>query len=291
MRETLADLIKKTGVNYEAECSLLSRMFNNSILTEFKTVINPSAQFESLIEDEGSVSLRCVIDYYYNNFDLTLRGSTRLLSDFDQYYKIEERLNQEYADLDDLLLLIEYYLTFINQMLRVLRIDVSIESMVCGIVNKHMNQLIARLHHRLVWKGAIALLVPENMIESEVASRFSADLSIKTFEYNHRSMKGKLAEKQAVLALLGTQLEPSKKELKKLNEDLSDNIFKLLNNINIRHNNTAEGGSYFKNRVAKLSANQLEELYDNLYDMMIAAFALLNVRTTIDEIAKLDFKV
>ena len=80
-----------------------------------------------------------------------------------------------------------------------------------------------------------------------------------------------------LLISLGAELEPKRKELQQLNKQLSEDIFFMLNNINVRHNNRSKKDkSKYKEYVAKMSKTRLEKWYDELYQMMLLAFLLLD---------------
>ena len=51
----------------------------------------------------------------------------------------------------------------------------------------------------------------------------------------------------------------------------------MLNNMNIRHNNRSKKAqSKYKEYVAKMTKKQLEKWYDELYQMILLAFLLLD---------------
>ena len=115
---------------------------------------------------------------------------------------------------------------------------------------------------------------PEVTAVSEIVEQ---NLAIDVIRYNHRSLKGELEAKKKILVALGTELEPRRKELQTLNKQLSEDIFFMLNNINIRHNNrNPKDPSKFKKFVSKMDDAQLEEWYDELYQMMLLAILLLD---------------
>ena len=49
-------------------------------------------------------------------------------------------------------------------------------------------------------------------------------------------------------------------------------IFYCFNNLNMRHRNTAEGDKQYKKYVAKMSNKELENWYDEIYQMCLLAF-------------------
>lgn len=55
----------------------------------------------------------------------------------------------------------------------------------------------------------------------------------------------------------------------------------MLNNLNIRHNNRSKKDKNYKEYVAKMRKERLEKWYDELYQMILLAFLLLdNVERT-----------
>lgn len=87
--------------------------------------------------------------------------------------------------------------------------------------------------------------------------------------YRHRSYVGDLSQKADILRALGHELEPRRRELDALDGPRSNDIFFGLNNLNIRHNNPEAR--------ERRSASELKALYDELYQLMLIAFAELSV--------------
>ncbi len=122
------------------------------------------------------------------------------------------------------------------------------------------------------------ILIIENKEEvTAVAEILSSKISLDVIKYNHRSLQGEIELKKSILISLGAELEPKRKELQVINKQLSEDIFFMLNNMNIRHNNRSkkDKGKY-KEYVAKMSKQRLEKWYDELYQMMLLAFLFLD---------------
>ena len=102
-------------------------------------------------------------------------------------------------------------------------------------------------------------------------------LSLDIIRYNHRLLKGNINAKKSILLKLASELEPRRKELQELDKDLTSNIFFMLNNMNIRHNNqNINEPSKYKKYVAEIDNQHLEDWYDELYQMMLLALLLLD---------------
>lgn len=122
-------------------------------------------------------------------------------------------------------------------------------------------------------------IVVENKAEVTATAEImpTESLAFDVIRYNHRSLKGEVDAKKAILISLGAELEPKRKSLATINKKLSEDIFFMLNNINVRHNNCSKDDpGKFKEYVANMTPEQLEEWYDELYQMLLLAFLLLD---------------
>lgn len=129
---------------------------------------------------------------------------------------------------------------------------------------------------------------PEVTATCEIAS---PNLSLEIIKYNHRTLKGNIELKKQILVNLGAEIEPQRKYLKTVNDKLEDGIFFLLNNLNIRHNNWQKGDKKYKEYVDKMSDEELEEWYDELYQMMLLAILLIDNKTRIEKIKQLKINI
>lgn len=121
------------------------------------------------------------------------------------------------------------------------------------------------------------ILVVEDRPEiTAVAETVEPGLALELVRYNHRSMRGNIAQKKSVLLALGAELEPKRKTLEGVNSSLEDGIFFMLNNLNLRHNNCSKGDKYYREFVANMNDDVLEGWYDELYQMMLLAFLELD---------------
>ena len=127
----------------------------------------------------------------------------------------------------------------------------------------------------------ITLFVPKKHEAIAVSDIVAPEISYKVLEYNHYTMKGDIARKRETLRILADKLEPRRIELAAINKELANNVFFMFNNMNIRHNNCAEGDKNYKKVVAKMSQDELESWYDETYQLCLLAFLELdNVERT-----------
>ena len=101
-------------------------------------------------------------------------------------------------------------------------------------------------------------------------------------------MKGDLDIKRSTIIALADKLEPQRKTLGQINSSLESDLFFLLNNINLRHNNSdPAGGKKYHPVVAGMSNDELEKWYDEIYQMCLLAFLELDNADRKDKINKL----
>ena len=98
-------------------------------------------------------------------------------------------------------------------------------------------------------------------------------LDMSILRYNHHSLQGDVDAKRAILQAMGQKLEPRRKELC---SNLEDQIFYLLNNLHIRHNNQTKEDKYYKEYISAMEKEELEQWYDELYQMILLAFLELD---------------
>lgn len=121
------------------------------------------------------------------------------------------------------------------------------------------------------------LIVVEDKPEvTAVAEIVEENLAIEIVRYNHYLLKGDLQKKKEILLKIGADLEPKRADIKNINSNLEDGIFYILNNLNLRHNNTIAGDRHYRQAVVDMDDSTLEEWYDELYQMMLLAYLQLD---------------
>lgn len=137
------------------------------------------------------------------------------------------------------------------------------------------------------------VLVVEDKAEVTAAAEImpTPTLSIEVVRYNHRTLKGEIELKKKILLALGAELEAKRKKLHLINATLGNDIFFMLNNLNIRHDNKSKGDKNYKEYVAKMRKERLEKWYDELYQMILLAFLLMDNTKRAEKIKELKGKI
>lgn len=141
-----------------------------------------------------------------------------------------------------------------------------------------MVESLSQYNHKAVYdEEKEQILVIEDRPEiTAVAEIVEPELALEIVRYNHHSMHGNISQKKSILLALGAELEPKRKVLSGTNGNLEDGIFFMLNNLNLRHNNCSKADKKYKEFVANMDNDVLEEWYDELYQMMLLAFLELD---------------
>lgn len=227
----------------------------------------------------GNLALKDYVEFNFLQFPF--RKTCLTLEDFDSTYKFYFERVPHGFDLNYLLSFCEYTYNFVIWM--------SLESQLTVYSNRQQSQMyiqqvrnvIDEVGYMPLAQGYITIFIPKEPDAIAVSEIVESDVSYKVLEYNHYTMKGDIARKRETIRTLADQLEPRRGELTAINKTLADNVFFMFNNINIRHNNCAEGDKHYKEAVAKMSQDILENWYDETYQLCLLAFLELdNVERT-----------
>lgn len=153
-----------------------------------------------------------------------------------------------------------------------------------------LDEYLARWNYKAFYvEETDQILVVEDKPEvTAVAEITSQTLAMSIIRYNHHMLKGDLEGKKQILIQMARDLEPKLPQLKTLDSKLEDSISFILNNFDIRHNNNdSNNNKNYKAIVAGMKAGELENWYDELYQMILLAKLLLDNTTRISEVEKL----
>ena len=147
------------------------------------------------------------------------------------------------------------------------------------------------LNHKIRKIDDKYLIIQKDATVSEVVDIVEVSLAKIILEYNHYLLKGDLEKKKNRLVKIANALEPQKSEIKAINYQLFKDYFYLINNMDIRHNNcdssdTSNYNAYFD----KLTIEEKEEWYDEIYQMSLLIFLLLENRNRTKKISDLKSK-
>lgn len=240
-RKNFAQILKENRVDIQLEYERLFQMFYEKYNYKY--------------------SFYNVCNMYFHK--LPFRKTCISLSDFEECHDLFfEECPREFN--------LDYFVTFSEYIYNLARYNMtfSINTQYDGIhLREQIDKVIELIGYMKAEEDGVEIFVPKSQSAIAVAEMLPANLSYKVIEYNHHSMKNDLERKRAILKLLADQLEDKKNDLKNVNKQLASDLFYMLNNLNIRHNNA--------DKVKSINQSTLEEWYDYTYDLCLLAFMTL----------------
>lgn len=195
-------------------------------------------------------------------------------------------LKKQSPDANDLLTIIEIVYNFMHQTLRYMGGEYGSQGMYLGFrFTADAVRLSEILQDELSFFGyknsydkeTETDIIVEQKAEATAVAEIAPPMIAKSvLRYNQFTLKGDVETKKTILHQIGDALEPQRKALAQIESKLSDRIFWMLNNLNIRHNNVTAGDRNYVAKVAAMSSEELEAWYDDLYQMMLLAFLKLD---------------
>lgn len=147
-----------------------------------------------------------------------------------------------------------------------------------SILNENIESLLDHLNLETYYfdDEEMALIIEKDEKVSAAAEVVPSSLGIKIIKYNHHTLKGNIEEKKNIIISLSNKLEPKRKQLEKINKQLASDLFYMLNNMNLRHNNKDNTGKNYQPLLSKMRANTLEKWYDETYQLELLAILLID---------------
>ena len=213
-------------------------------------------------------------DMVSNNFiKYYFRGTCLTLEEFDRYYGFRFVEQPQNFDINYLVSFMEYIYNFIIPLEdRFLFRDRSKSFYI-----QHILKVVELIGYNIVNKDGLLIFIPKdnNAISVSESECIPANLSYKVLEYNHHSMKGNIESKKDILLKLSYLLEAKRKKLSEINSKFTSDLFQLFNTCNIRHNNKDSASTKYCKYVAEMQDDELENTYDEIYQMCLLAFMQL----------------
>lgn len=237
---------------------------------------------------DGQGSSLTLKDFCAMNFvSFPMRGTCVSLDDFDDFYNRHFDKNPREFDID-------YLVSFCEYSFNLVKYNQGYIGMLSLSIDQPMQfyyQQVLKVAEAIGYmenvQGGVTDFVPKDQAAISVAEIIDPSLSYRVIEYNHHSMKGDLDRKKAIIIALADKLEPQRAKLKQINSTLESDLFYLLNNINLRHNNAEEKGKSYHRFIAEMDKRELERWYDDTYQMCLLAFLELDNLDRRDRVSQL----
>ena len=146
------------------------------------------------------------------------------------------------------------------------------------VLNENIKSLLDHLNLETYYfdEDEMALIIEKDEKVTAAAEILPPLLGIKIVKYNHYTLKGNIEEKKDIILSLANKLESQRKQLEKFDKQLASDLFYMLNNMNLRHNNTDKSGKNYHPFLSKMRADTLEKWYDETYQLELLAFLLID---------------
>lgn len=211
------------------------------------------------------------------------------LNDMREKLEIDKR---NYSNRDDMIICLEYFCNIIHLANTKLyynsfHIQNSYQkTQQLIILEDNIDLLLSHLNYEkhIFEVEEKVIIIPKNPAATAVAEISSESTAMAILMYHHASLKGQLEEKRKLLQSIANEYE----DLLKNPIDGFTEYFKtargMLNNLNIRHNNI--NGANKKDEISKMSNKQLENWYDELYQLLLFCVLIKDNKERKDKMAE-----
>lgn len=281
MRKSIFDIAAE-NINMESEANRLITMSSE----ENVLVVN-SCTYKTLFNYVDKYCFR----------EWTQRGHFVDVDDFLEAIEFDDLKEKATYDIDAFLTLIELIYNFWELSHKQFDDEKGYRLQWCGNyyhLKNVMDDILGQYNHiAYIKEEQECVLVVEDKAEVTAAAEImpTPALAVEVVRYNHRTLRGEIELKKKTLLALGAELEAKRKKLHIINATLENDIFFMLNNLNIRHDNKSKGDKNYKEYVAKMRKERLEKWYDELYQMILLAFLLMDNIKRGDKVKELKEKI
>ena len=231
-----------------------------NMVSEYLQLYN---QFYKLMEiyipHRGNMTVYEIAEILFDSFSKKFIKRSVTIDDFNNMYGFNF-IPREKITIEEFITFCEYIINICNQ---IQSIEHDTEPFLTTLVS-NVIECMDEYNYKVIKKDEIFIFVENKPEATAVAEIVDDNLAYSTLEYNHFTMKGDLERKKAILKKMADDIELDKKKLKEINPKLQSQLFGLFNNF-IRHN--PDNNEYIKS----LSDGELENIYDDIYQMWLLA--------------------
>ena len=263
MRRNIYEIIKAEKIDLKREYSRIFSIFYDD---NYDMGYGAKASLENIVEE---------------NFGLLhpgFIGRCLSLDDFNESYNFSFEPMPDDFSLETLLDLSEYVVNFVSALMMSQIDDINIIELVN--IKNHIDSCMEDIGYTSVEKEGIIIYTECSPEAISVAEISESKLAYSVLRYNHHLLKGNLDEKKVILKGMADDIENDRKKLNEINNSFSVKLFRMLNAF-VRHNN--DDNEY----IMGLSKEELESIYDDIYQMWLLAKLQLDYYSYKDRIDRI----
>ncbi|GMO38239.1 MAG: hypothetical protein Ta2B_17950 [Termitinemataceae bacterium] len=264
MSKTIFDILE-SSIDIDREIKTIWDLFNSCTIT----VVDPYK-----LSDKEKYTQYTICEYVnkYSFSDWKMRNTCISCEDMAERLGIKNIIPaKECKSEEKIIIRLEYIVNVVSRCIYAVKKESKHEhSQEFDILYDNTQKLIEQLSYTIIQieENEKYILVKKNAFAEYAASIVDDQNAKKILNYNHYSYKGNTEEKRSVLLSLSNIIEHREEELIRIDRKIRNNLFFLLNNLNIRHNN--------EDQIKVLSSNELENWYDDTYRLELLSLALLD---------------
>lgn len=256
MRRNFAQILESWKVDYEKEYKKLYDLLYSG----------------DTDMDDDDPSVYTILSASFTSF--YFHGTYLSLQEFDEENGfIFPDPSQDNPKIEDLILLMEYFYNMLVGYVGSQHTSFYV-SINAQFLMQHILKVCDAIGYKQESEGDFTVFVEKNAVVTAVAESdlIPDDLSYKLITYDHHSMRGDLEKKKSIIVRLAGILEGKQARLNQVNPTLKKDLFYIFNNFNIRHNNCDSQSKDYKPAIANMDKQELENWYDETYQMCLLAF-------------------
>lgn len=266
-----------------ARASIFEILEKSNTLTQEYKRIRKLAETEPILyidaqENTFFDSDEYTLMWYINELGFDMWKNKSFCIDFNDYC--------ESINIDQIILLagttLEYFLTYVELIYNFWYIaknnkvqNIELEYFDSfDFLKKSMDNCLSKYNHKVIYipEEEKAFVVEDKSEVTAVAEVVQPELAVSILRYNHHNLKGNIETKKSILLSMYSELEPKRTKLRGINKALEENISYMMNNLNLRHNNTVPENKNYREVIAKMTEEEIENWYDEIYQTILLAF-------------------
>ncbi|WP_022757546.1 hypothetical protein [Butyrivibrio fibrisolvens] len=230
-----------------------------------------------------SVTLEDIVTECFNMLNTNLIGRCLSLDDFNESYNYRFDPQPKDFSIETLIELSEYVENFVRALMMA-AMNARLDIQTLHKVEMHIESCMEDVGYKKVERDGIIIFVENNQAAISASEIIEPELAYSVLEYNHYKLKGNLARKKDILKNLADSIEPERSALKSINSNFTSDLFQLFNKF-IRHDNSDN------NYISSMSDSEIEDVYDDIYQMWLLAKLQLEQADRNDKVRELIKKI